>query len=68
MRYFSIDTIDDDINDDIDVAEPIEYGGIDSLLDDLHHPSISNVSISTSASQGSSDYEYNIDEVEGTSK
>ena len=53
-------------DDDIDAAEPIEHGGIGSLLDDLHHHSTSNVSISTYASQGSSDHEYNIDEVAGT--
>ena len=59
---------DDDIEDDSDTTEPIKYGGIDSLLDDLHQDVHSNVPISTSASKGSSNHEHNINEVEGTSE
>ena len=51
---------DDDIEDDSDAAEPIEYSGIEKLLDDLHQIVCSNVCISTSASEGNSDHEHNI--------
>ena len=47
---------DDDIEDDSDVAEPIEYSGIGELLDYLHQGVCSNVCMSTSASEGNSDH------------
>ena len=60
---------DDDIEDDSDVARPIEHSGIEKLLDDLHQDTYSNICMSTTASESNSDYEHNIWlEVEGTSK
>ena len=43
---------DGDIKDDNAAAAPIEYDGIGSLLDDLHQDIHSNISMSTSASEG----------------
>ena len=57
---------DDDIEDDSDAVKPIKYDGIDSLLDDLHQGVHSNVSMSTSISEGSFDHKHNINEVEET--
>ena len=60
---------DDDTEDDSDAAEPVEYDGIEELFEDLHQGVCSNICISTSASEGNSDHEHNIQlEVEGTSE
>ena len=58
---------DDDTEDDSDAAEPIKYGGIEKLLDDLHQGACLNIRMSTTASESNSDHEHNIRlEVEGT--
>ena len=58
---------DDDTEDDSDAAEPVEYGGIGELLDDLYQGVCLSIRISTGASEGNSNYEHNIRlEVEGT--
>ena len=57
---------DDDIKDDSDPVEPVEHDGIDSLLDNLYQDICSNVSMSISVFEGSSDHEHNINEVEET--
>ena len=60
---------DDDTEDDSNTIESIEHSDIRELLDDLHQDVCSNVCMSTSASEGNSDHEHNIQlEVEGTSE
>ena len=59
---------DDDIEDDSDTTKPIEHGGIGSLLDELHQDIHSNIPMSTSASEDSSNHEHNINEIKETSK
>ena len=61
---------DDDTEDDsTDGAGPIEYSGIEELLDDLHQGTCSNVCMNTATSESNSDHEHNIRlEVEGTSE
>ena len=49
---------DDDTEDDSDAAEPVKYGGIGELLDDLYQDVCSKVRMSTSTSEGNSDHEH----------
>ena len=57
-----------DTEDDSDAAKPIKYDGIGSLLDDLHQDVRSNIPMSISASEGSSNHKHNINEIEETSE